>query len=306
MNPALPFPPNQSLPSDVMINPYHSTVWGPQLWRFLHTVAGQYPDIPTSQEKASCRQLLYSLRHLLPCPKCRVHFTKAITQRAPDVSSGAALQRWLVGFHNDVNRRLGKPCDWTYEQVRAMYPPPSELETVASDYAGQPNDDDELPIGGGGGGSSESNEQKIEFPPLFQRPPQQPPTPPTLNLPSPLLKPESVSIAQSKSTPRMPFRKQRMPSPRLARRAANRAVSPRRKLPTPRARARSLSPRMIQQRTQQIRKRINVTPQTTSQSFSALIEKAKGIGSGKLGLLPRTKVGSPPPPAKPCKNCGKH
>lgn len=104
--------------------------WGPALWKFLHSMAANYPVDPTPQYRASSRQFFYSLRHLLPCETCRVHYSTLIVKRQPQTESAQSLQEWVLWLHNEVNRRI-KPgkLDWTLDQVKSIYKPDKSEST---------------------------------------------------------------------------------------------------------------------------------------------------------------------------------
>lgn len=99
-------------------------VWGPALWKFLHSMAANYPHDPNPQYRASSRQFFYSLRHLLPCEMCRTHYSALISKRQPQTESAHALQEWVLWMHNEVNQRIkpDKPT-WTMEQIKETYKP---------------------------------------------------------------------------------------------------------------------------------------------------------------------------------------
>ena len=44
-----------------------TTVWGPSLWHFLHTMSFNYPVNPTQENKQQYRAFIFSLEHILPC-----------------------------------------------------------------------------------------------------------------------------------------------------------------------------------------------------------------------------------------------
>jgi hypothetical protein len=104
--------------------------WGPALWKIIHTMAAAYPDNPNTQVKASCRQFFYSLRHLLPCPTCRQHYTNLLSKKQPQVNSAEDVQKWALWVHNEINARLhyGKP--WTYDDLCNVYPPTNAGEDL--------------------------------------------------------------------------------------------------------------------------------------------------------------------------------
>jgi len=101
----------------------HTNFWGPGAWAFLHSITFNYPEYPSSTEQHIMQQFFHSLKNILPCEQCRTHFTQTIEQTMPiepHLNSRDALTRWLVQFHNTVNKRLGKPI-MPYETVKAKY-----------------------------------------------------------------------------------------------------------------------------------------------------------------------------------------
>lgn len=98
-------------------------VWGPSFWRMLHTIAYAYPEAPTQAQKSAVTDLLNSLKQLLPCAKCRAHYTEYLDTHAwhQSLDSRDALARFVYQFHEDVNGRLGKQCCKTFEQCEQKY-----------------------------------------------------------------------------------------------------------------------------------------------------------------------------------------
>ena len=97
-------------------------LWGPHAWEFFHAVTFAFPDEPTPEDQMSMVQFIYSLRHLLPCKRCREHFANLLREFPPDthVMSRKDISRWMVDAHNKVNARLGKPT-MSYEHAQAKY-----------------------------------------------------------------------------------------------------------------------------------------------------------------------------------------
>ena len=64
------------------INDYNSndgmltSVWGPGMWHYLHSMSFNYPINPTHDDKIHYRQFILSLRNVLPCGKCRKNLKK--------------------------------------------------------------------------------------------------------------------------------------------------------------------------------------------------------------------------------------
>jgi len=69
------------------------------------------------QNVIPCFNIIQKICHNLPCPDCRYHATSYINGITPrDVSTKEDLKFVLFTFHNDVNRRLGKPI-FTWDQL---------------------------------------------------------------------------------------------------------------------------------------------------------------------------------------------
>jgi len=101
--------------------------WGPDMWRTMHRLCYAYPEAPTDAERAAAHAYFASLCHLLPCAKCRRHYTKHFeTTFAPTVgtsddptASRRQLTAWMDDFHARVDARLGKSRDTDTSNPRA-------------------------------------------------------------------------------------------------------------------------------------------------------------------------------------------
>ena len=101
-----------------------TTVWGPSLWHYLHTMSFNYPVHPTEADKEHYRQFILSLVHVLPCKHCRVNLVRnfaAHPLRDCHMASRAAFSRYVYELHETVNRMLGKKSGLTYCKVRERY-----------------------------------------------------------------------------------------------------------------------------------------------------------------------------------------
>lgn len=85
--------------------------WGPNCWQFLNAIAYAYPANPTPTQKQEMQRFLGALAFILPCPMCREHLKRYISDTlTPDVFAGQlSLMKWINDVHNDVNRRTNKP-----------------------------------------------------------------------------------------------------------------------------------------------------------------------------------------------------
>lgn len=76
------------------------TVWGPPLWKAMHTAAEF--GLPINDKWLS---FFVALRPVIPCPDCQQHFS-AWWRKNQFINDP---RMWLFNLHNDVNRRIGLP-----------------------------------------------------------------------------------------------------------------------------------------------------------------------------------------------------
>ena len=101
-----------------------TTVWGPGIWHFLHTMSFNYPVAPTDEQKAQYRDFLLQLRYVLPCGKCRVNLTnnlKKLPLTEKDLENREAFSRYIYILHEAVNTMLHKKSGLSYDEVRDRY-----------------------------------------------------------------------------------------------------------------------------------------------------------------------------------------
>lgn len=84
------------------------SVWGPILWNTMHIISLGYPEIPDEATQQAAANFYRSLSSLIPCPICRIHYTKLIQVIPPATESKDALMKWVFTIHNQVNKELGK------------------------------------------------------------------------------------------------------------------------------------------------------------------------------------------------------
>jgi hypothetical protein len=102
-------------------------IWGPNLWRILHSAA---ECIGTSHVKLPLEELriwtglLSSLRHSLPCPVCKKHFTTYFSSNPIKTFNREFIRDWLYTLHCQVNDRTEKGNTFTIEQVSEIYSKP--------------------------------------------------------------------------------------------------------------------------------------------------------------------------------------
>lgn len=105
-------------------NGFSTNVWGPCKWMFLHTMSFNYPVKPTDTEKKKYRNYILSLRHILPCGKCRENLTKNLKKlplTMEHMMSRDTFSKYIYDLHELINDMLGKKSGLTYDDVKARY-----------------------------------------------------------------------------------------------------------------------------------------------------------------------------------------
>lgn len=101
------------MPNSIDPNP---KVWGPPLWKKLHTITFEYPeyidpkDPQSMQLKNNVGRLFNELKTAIPCKECRQSYRVFIKRYPvePHLKSRYALSKWLYDIHNMVNAKLRK------------------------------------------------------------------------------------------------------------------------------------------------------------------------------------------------------
>ena len=105
-------------------------LWGKHFWATAHYITLSYPSDPTSSEKQHVKNFFDVLAFLLPCGKCRSHYTNNLkTNPLTDniLSSKYKLIEWLVNLHNEVNTRTGKKIVTVDEAIQIYTQPENTL-----------------------------------------------------------------------------------------------------------------------------------------------------------------------------------
>ena len=116
-------------------------IWGPNFWFTLHTVTLGYPDNPTYVDKRRFNDFFVSVQYILPCAKCREHYSNHLSNFPISVSldNKESLVKWLFNLHNQVNISLNKPI-MEYaafkEKYRKIYNPTiiEKIEDPKTDF----------------------------------------------------------------------------------------------------------------------------------------------------------------------------
>jgi hypothetical protein len=101
-----------------------TTVWGPPMWHYLHTMSFNYPVHPTAADKRNYRAFILGLQHVLPCKYCRINLKNNFKNhplRACHLANRDAFSRYVYELHEIVNKLLGKTSGLSYCDVRERY-----------------------------------------------------------------------------------------------------------------------------------------------------------------------------------------
>jgi hypothetical protein len=101
-----------------------TTVWGPSLWHFLHTMSFNYPNEPTLEQKKQYMNFIISLKHILPCKYCRINLIKnfkAVPLKMSSMKNRETFSKYIYDLHEHINTMLGKKSNLSYEDIRERY-----------------------------------------------------------------------------------------------------------------------------------------------------------------------------------------
>jgi len=93
---------------------------GRSSWQLLHTMAANYPERPSREQKDKMVRFIDSMSEFYPCEKCAAHLRQYIKENPPGVSSKTSLAMWFCHLHNSVNGKLGKSlfdCEITKDEL---------------------------------------------------------------------------------------------------------------------------------------------------------------------------------------------
>ena len=101
-----------------------TSVWGPMLWTYLHTMSFNYPINPTKQDKKHYRDFIINLKFVMPCKYCRINLIKnfkhlPLTQK--HMKNRESFSKYVYDLHELVNKMLKKTSGLTFDDIRERY-----------------------------------------------------------------------------------------------------------------------------------------------------------------------------------------
>ena len=101
-----------------------TTIWGPGIWHYLHTMSFNYPVHPTAADKQHYRDFVLELQYVLPCGKCRKNLVNNFKKHPlamSNMQSRETFSRYIYDLHETINKMLNKHSGLTYDNVRERY-----------------------------------------------------------------------------------------------------------------------------------------------------------------------------------------
>jgi hypothetical protein len=101
-----------------------TSVWGPSMWHYLHTMSFNYPVKPTCDDKTNYRNFVLNLKYVLPCGKCRMNLCKNFKKlplKMSHMKSRESFSRYMYNLHELINGMLDKKSGLSYADVRERY-----------------------------------------------------------------------------------------------------------------------------------------------------------------------------------------
>ena len=101
-----------------------TSVWGPSMWHYLHTMSFNYPVKPTIEDKKHYKDFILNLQNVLPCRHCRENLkrnfkTHPLTNN--HMKNRDTFSRYIYKLHETINKMLGKNSGLSYADVRERY-----------------------------------------------------------------------------------------------------------------------------------------------------------------------------------------
>ena len=101
-----------------------TSVWGPAMWHYIHTMSFNYPVKPTIEDKKHYKDFIYNLKNVLPCKYCRINLKNNLIKKPLKLchlKNRETFSRYIYELHETINKMLNKKSNLTYCDVRERY-----------------------------------------------------------------------------------------------------------------------------------------------------------------------------------------
>lgn len=97
-------------------------LWGPAIWYLFHTMAEKVKESSFNIIRDDLIRVVRKVCSNLPCPSCTTHAVQYLNKvDMSKIQTKEDLKQMLYIFHNDVNKRTGKP-EYSYNDLNQKYP----------------------------------------------------------------------------------------------------------------------------------------------------------------------------------------
>jgi len=93
-------------------------IWGPFLWKVLHSIGPRVGGSPLpirADEERQLQWLITNLESIIPCQECRFHIHEF--KKEHPIPSLTQFSKWIWDLHESVNKRLGKEGGPSLESI---------------------------------------------------------------------------------------------------------------------------------------------------------------------------------------------
>ena len=101
-----------------------TSIWGPGLWHFMHTMSFNYPMKPRPIDKKKYKAFILNLKYTLPCKYCRINLVKNFKHLPlldKHMKNRYTFSKYVYDLHEHINTMLNKTSNLSYEDVRERY-----------------------------------------------------------------------------------------------------------------------------------------------------------------------------------------
>ena len=118
-----------------MIN-LNPKIWGPHAWFFIESIIIALPNNIDTNMQNELKHFFISLQSLLPCEKCRLHFSEYLKKTNIidyDFSTKDNVINWVYSLHNNVNS-INNKKHISIDKMLQFYNDKYNIETKSSYY----------------------------------------------------------------------------------------------------------------------------------------------------------------------------
>ena len=109
-------------------------VWGPAFWLTIHMSSHSAPENINNEDVKKYWGFIESLPLIIPCARCKGHAQAWVDQHRSQwrtiCASKDNLSRFFSEFHNEVNRRTGKP-EMSLTEIQKMFTGEAKISKVS-------------------------------------------------------------------------------------------------------------------------------------------------------------------------------